>query len=156
MAMILLIKCDKEPKSFNNWATSFNQEMSDIDDIFLDCGYTTLLLYKRTLPSEWKNSLKSKRGIKSLLDLDLSLLTQDCIIFFHADVFNRESDIKKLVELFEFCHNNNKSLIIQYGSEDQEIIEGIKTGSEVYIDRKDFSNYLKNVERELKIGKLLG
>ena len=80
--MIILIRCDKEVKSYNNWTTTFNSEMSDINDVFISNGLSTILLYRRKLPDEVKKSTTKKRGINCISSLDHSLLTQDCILFY--------------------------------------------------------------------------
>jgi hypothetical protein len=152
--MIILIRCDKEVKSYNNWTTTFNSEIGDINDVFTSNGLSTLLLYKRKLPDEVRKSTTQKRGIGSISSLDLSLLTQDCILLYHGDVLDEEKDVKSIEELFKLCHSNQKHLVLQFSLENQHMINHICTGSEVYIHRDELKPFLVKLDRELKISKL--
>ena len=153
--MIILIRCDKEVKSYNNWTTTFNSEIADINDLFISNGLSTLLLYKKKLPDEVRKSTTQKRGISSISSLDFSLLTQDCILLYQGDVIDEEKDVKSIEELFQFCHINNKNLVLQFSLENQHMVNHICTGSEVYIHRDEFKTFLVRLDRELKISKLL-
>lgn len=153
--MILLIRCDKEVKSFNNWTTTFNSEMSDINDVFISNGVSTLLLYKKKLPHEVKYSTINKRGIKSLSSIELNLLNEECIILYHSDLIDKDCDQTVIEELFNYSHNTGKYLILQFSLENQHLVNHICTGSEVYIERNQLSNFLIELDRELKLKKLL-
>jgi hypothetical protein len=152
--MIILIRCDKEVKSYNNWTTTFNSEIADINDLFISNGLSTLLLYKKKLPDEVRKSTTQKRGISSISSLDFSLLTQDCILLYQGDVIDEEKDVKSIEELFQFCHVNKKHLVLQFSLENQHMINHICTGSEVYIHRDELKPFLVKLDRELKISKL--
>jgi|LauGreDrversion4_2_1035121.scaffolds.fasta_scaffold506284_2 hypothetical protein len=153
--MIILIRCDKEVKSYNNWTTTFNSEMSDINDVFISNGLSTILLYRRKLPDEVKKSTTKKRGINCISSLDHSLLTQDCILFYHGDVIDEKKDVESIEDLFKFCHENGKHLVTQFSLENQHMINHICTGSEVYIDRGEFKTFLTRLDRELKLSNFL-
>ena len=152
--MIILIRCDKEVRSYNNWTTTFNSEIGDINEVFTSNGLSTILLYKRKLPDEVRKSTTQKRGIGSISSLDFSLLTQDCILLYHGDVLDEEKDVKAIEELFQLCHNNKKHLVLQFSLENQHLINHICTGSEVYIHRDELKTFLVRLDRELKISKL--
>lgn len=152
--MIILIRCDKEVKSYNNWTTTFNSEIADINEVFTSNGLSTLLLYKRKLPDEVRKSTTQKRGIGSVSSLDFSLLTQDCVLLYHGDVIVEDKDVKSIEELFQFCHVNQKHLVLQFSLENQHMINHICTGSEVYIHRDELKTFLVKLDRELKISKL--
>jgi hypothetical protein len=153
--MIILIRCDKEVKSYNNWTTTFNSEIADINDLFISNGLSTLLLYKKKLPDEVRKYTSQKRGINSISTLDFSLLNKDCILLYHGDVIDEEKDVKSIEELFQFCHVNKKHLVLQFSLENQHMINHICTGSEVYIHRDELKTFLVRLDRELKISKLL-
>ena len=153
-SMILLIRCDKEPRSYNNWETTFNSEISDVNEVFISNGISTILLYKRTLPDEVKKSTTHKRGTKNLSLLDFSLLKEECILFYHADVITNE-DSESIEKLFHYCHNNNKHLVLQFSLETQHLINHICTGSEIYIQRDELKTFLTRLDRDLKLNKLL-
>jgi hypothetical protein len=152
--MIILIRCDKEVKSYNNWTTTFNSEIADINEVFTSNGLSTLLLYRRKLPDEVRKSTTQKRGIGSVSSLDFSLLTQDCVLLYHGDVIVEDKDVKSIEELFQFCHVNQKHLVLQFSLENQHMINHICTGSEVYIHRDELKTFLVKLDRELKISKL--
>jgi hypothetical protein len=153
--MIILIRCDKEVRSYNNWTTTFNSEIGDINEVFTSNGLSTLLLYKRKLPDEVRKSTTQKRGIGSVSSLDFSLLTQDCILLYHGDVLDEEKDVKAIEELFQLCHNNQKHLVLQFSLENQHLINHICTGSEVYIQRDELKTFLVRLDRELKLSNFL-
>jgi hypothetical protein len=152
--MIILIRCDKEVKSYNNWTTTFNSEIADINEVFTSNGLSTLLLYRRKLPDEVRKSTTQKRGIGSVSSLDFSLLTQECVLLYHGDVIVEDKDVKSIEELFQFCHINQKHLVLQFSLENQHMINHICTGSEVYIHRDELKTFLVKLDRELKISKL--
>lgn len=152
--MIILIRCDKEVKSYNNWTTTFNSEIADINEVFTSNGLSTILLYRRKLPDEVRKSTTQKRGIGSVSSLDFSLLTQDCVLLYHGDVIVEDKDVKSIEELFQFCHINQKHLVLQFSLENQHMINHICTGSEVYIHRDELKTFLVKLDRELKISKL--
>ena len=152
--MIILIRCDKEVRSYNNWTTTFNSEIGDINEVFTSNGLSTLLLYKRKLPDEVRKSTTQKRGIGSVSSLDFSLLTQECVLLYHGDVIVEDKDVKSIEELFQFCHVNQKHLVLQFSLENQHMINHICTGSEVYIHRDELKAFLVKLDRELKISKL--
>jgi hypothetical protein len=152
--MIILIRCDKEVKSYNNWTTTFNSEIADINEVFTSNGLSTLLLYRRKLPDEVRKSTTQKRGIGSVSSLDFSLLTQECVLLYHGDVIVEDKDVKSIEELFQFCHVNQKHLVLQFSLENQHMINHICTGSEVYIHRDELKTFLVKLDRELKISKL--
>lgn len=152
--MILLIRCDKEIKSYNKWTTTFNSDMSDVNDVFVSNGISTFLLYKSKLPNEFKKTLNPKRGISSISSLDFTKVEQDSIIFYHGDVL-KEGDEVAIENLFNYCHINNKHLVIQFSLENQHMVNHISTGSEVYVEREDLSRYLVQLQRNLKIDSLL-
>ncbi len=152
--MIILIRCDKEVRSYNNWTTTFNSEIGDINEVFTSNGLSTLLLYRRKLPDEVRKSTTQKRGIGSVSSLDFSLLTQDCVLLYHGDVIVEDKDVKSIEELFQFCHVNQKHLVLQFSLENQHMINHICTGSEVYIHRDELKTFLVKLDRELKISKL--
>ncbi len=152
--MIILIRCDKEVKSYNNWTTTFNSEIADINEVFTSNGLSTLLLYRRKLPDEVRKSTTQKRGIGSVSSLDFSLLTQDCVLLYHGDVIVEDKDVKSIEELFQFCHVNQKHLVLQFSLENQHMINHICTGSEVYIHRDELKPFLVKLDREIKISKL--
>ncbi len=152
--MIILIRCDKEVKSYNNWTTTFNSEIADINEVFISNGLSTILLYRRKLPDEVRKSTTQKRGIGSVSSLDFSLLTQDCVLLYHGDVIVEDKDVKSIEELFQFCHVNQKHLVLQFSLENQHMINHICTGSEVYIHRDELKTFLVKLDRELKISKL--
>ena len=152
--MILLIRCDKEARSYNNWITTFNSEISDVNDVFISNGISTLLLYKRKLPDEVRKSTIHKRGTKNISSLDFSLLKEECILFYHADVLT-EDDEEAIEKLFNYCHENNKHLVMQFSLENQHLINHICTGSEIYIHRDEFKTFLTRLDRDLKLNKLL-
>ena len=101
--MILLIRCDKEVKSYNKWTTTFNSDMSDVNDVFVSNGISTFLLYRSKLPSEFKKTSNPKRGISSISSFDFKKVEQDCIIFYHGDVL-KEGDEVAIENLFNYCH----------------------------------------------------
>jgi len=152
--MIILIRCDKEVKSYNNWTTTFNSEIADINEVFTSNGLSTILLYRRKLPDEVRKSTTQKRGIGSVSSLDFSLLTQDCVLLYHGDVIVEDKDVNSIEELFQFCHINQKHLVLQFSLENQHMINHICTGSEVYIHRDELKTFLVKLDRELKISKL--
>ena len=153
--MILLIRCDKEVKSYNKWTTTFNSDMSDVNDVFVSNGISTFLLYRSKLPNEFKKTSNPKRGISSISSLDFTKVEQDCIIFYHGDVL-KEGDEVAIENLFNYCHNNNKHLVIQFSLDNQHMINHICTGSEVYVEREDLSRFLLQLHRNIKIDNLLG
>jgi hypothetical protein len=151
--MILLIRCDKEPRSYNNWETTFNSEISDVNEVFINNGISTLLLYRRTLPDEVKKSTLHKRGTKNLSSVDFTLLKEECILFYHADVITEE-DKESVEKLFNYCHNNNKHLVLQFSLETQHLINHIYTGSEIYIHRDELKSFLTKLDRDFKLRRL--
>lgn len=154
MGMILLIRCDKETRSYNNWVTTFNSEISNVNDIFIKNGISTLLLYRRKLPDEVRKSTIHKRGANSVSSLDLSILKEDCILFYHGDVLREDGDEVAIEKLFNYCHNNNKHLVMQFSLENQHLINHICTGSEIYIHRDELKEFLTRLDRDLKLNKL--
>lgn len=152
--MILLIRCDKEIRSYNNWLTSFNSEVLDINEVLINNGLSTLLLYRRKLTKEIRQSTTHKRGANSVSSLDFSLLKEDCILFLHSDVLREEGDEESIERLFRFCHENCKHLVLQFSLENQHLINHICTGSEVYIHRDELKTFLTRLDRDLKLDKL--
>jgi putative sterol carrier protein len=153
--MILLIRCDKEVKNFNNWTTAFNRDLLDIKEVFDNNDISTFLIYKKKLPDEIRKSFHQKRGCSSLSTLDFTLIKEECMIFYHADVIQEETDSKIIEDLFNYCHINNKHLILQFSLETQHLVNHICNGSEVYILREQVESYLKVIDRELKLNRLL-
>jgi len=129
--------------------------MSDVNDMFVNNGISTLLLYRSKLPSEFKKTLNPKRGISSISSFDFTKVEQDCIIFYHGDVL-KESDEVAIENLFNYCHVNNKHLVLQFSLDNQHMINHICTGSEIYIEREDLGRFLLQLHRNLKLDNLLG
>jgi hypothetical protein len=123
--------------------------------MFVNNGISTLLLYRSKLPSEFKKTLNPKRGISSISSFDFTKVEQDCIIFYHGDVL-KESDEVAIENLFNYCHVNNKHLVLQFSLENQHMINHICTGSEIYIEREDLGRFLLQLHRNLKLDNLLG
>jgi len=150
--MIILIECQKEIKSFNNLNTSFNTDLLEINEIFSNNSISTILLYKKNLTKETKVSFQKKRKVKNLIDIDLSKVKEDCIIFYHSDIIDEFTDHNIVKNLFDFCNKNKKHIVLQYSEKSNHIFN---FDNIIKIKREEISKFLKKLNRELKISFLL-
>ena len=101
--MILLIRCDKKVISYNNWLTSFNSEILDINEVLINNGLSTLLLYRRKLTKEIRQSTTHKRGANSVSSLDISLLKKIVFCFFTLMFFVKKVMKNQLKDYLDFA-----------------------------------------------------
>jgi hypothetical protein len=147
--MIILIRNNRDVRNFNNWTTIDNEDLLDINEIFKSVG-STILFYTKKLPSEVKTSNNTKRQIKSISEIDIDKINQDCIIFYHSDIF-KDEDFKLVESLFEFCKNTRKSMVIQFSLGNQHLFNHICNGEEVYVEEEEINEFKIKLLRDLKI-----
>ncbi len=147
--MIILIRNNRDVRNFNNWTTIDNEDLLDINEIFKSVG-STILFYAKKLPSEVKTTTNNKRQIKSISEIDFDKISQNCIIFYHSDLFKNE-DSKLIEDLFEFCKNTRKSMVIQFSLANQHLFNHICNGEEVYVDEDGLNEFKIKLLRDLKI-----
>lgn len=149
--MIILIKYDRKIVSFNNYITTFNTDILKFKDAFEDIGISTFLIYRKNSPNKVKTN---KRNFKSLNEIDIRLIKEDCILFFHTDIID-SSDPESIFQLINQCEADKKILVIQFSEFTEHLFRGSSFESYVEIDSNNIEQDLINLQRELKIKRLL-
>jgi hypothetical protein len=165
--MLILVKYNSHLLSFNITTTTYNYDLLHFRKKLEDSGFSTLICYKKNIEEKVVRLTNQRRKFKSILDIDLNLITQQCILIYHNDLFDPlflpgstgKSSYDVISSFINRCESLNKVVIIQYNNDTEHLFSGVKSDivylDDVNIKKSEDQSKLNSVIRELKISRLL-
>ena len=156
--MLILVKYNSHLLSFNITATTYNYDLLHFRKKLEDSQFSTILCYKKNLEDRVARLTTQRRKFKSIMDIDLNLISQQCILIYHNDLFEGVN-YNIITSFINRCESLNKIVIIQYNNDIEHLFSDVTSSAihlnDIDIKKSEDQSKLNSVIRELKISRLL-